>query len=88
MNVRLFVLGLLGKEFMRMAKSISTKFMTWARISAAPCFAIPVCFLFGCEAEKVNGSGRVEESLLLQSTKNEGEMQKTGVFLADKSGKT
>lgn len=78
--MRLFVLGLLGKEFMRMAKSISTKFMTWARISAAPCFAMPVCFPFGCEAEKVNGSGRVEESLLLQSTKNQGDMQKTGIF--------
>lgn len=78
--MRLFVLGLLGKEFMRMAKSVSTKFMTWARISAAPCFAMPVCFLFGCEAEIVNGSGRVEESLLLQSTKNEGEMQKTDFF--------
>lgn len=29
MNDCVFVLDLLGKEFMRMANSISTKFMTW-----------------------------------------------------------
>lgn len=44
MNEHVFVLDLLGKEFMRMANSVSTKFMTWARISAAPCFVMRVCF--------------------------------------------
>lgn len=42
MNDGVFVLGLLGKEFMRMANSVSTKFMTWPWISVAPCFVMLV----------------------------------------------
>lgn len=42
MNDCVFVLDRLGKEFMRMVNSISTKFMTWPSISVAPCVVMLV----------------------------------------------
>lgn len=46
MNDSVFVFEQLGKEFMRMANSVSTKFMTWLGIFVAPCFVMLV-FFFG-----------------------------------------
>lgn len=65
MNDCVFVFELLGKEFMRMANSVSSKFMTWPGISVAPCFVMLVFFFFVCEAYKMNSRGCVNNTSLL-----------------------
>lgn len=64
MNDCVFVLDLLSKEFMRMANSISTKFMTWTWNIFGAVFH-NACFCL-CEACKMNGSACVNNLSLSQ----------------------